>query len=278
MKILMLSNFDDDDKVEDMWIARQFQKDGHIVTMVDVFYDEPLEEIHDIILRRDTWFDDEEKIEEYHEKWQKTKKRIIDKHIPRINFDGKFDQNGKSYLIELYKKGYSVIPSANTIEGIKTLPRADQYLLKPLDSYDGIGQIIGSREKMVELYTNECIVQPFLKFKSEVQFYFIKQDFYYAVEYTPSKLDEDAERKKYNYSKEELELAKSFAKLNDELNGVQRIDFLKLENEELKLVEIEDASLFLDLDIIDINTREKFIKQYTQMVYEYAENEANIVI
>lgn len=278
MKILMLSNFDDDDKVEDMWIARAFQRDGHIVTMVDAFYDERLEEIHDIILRRETWFDDEEKVEEYHKKWQEAKKRIIDKDIPRINFNGKFDQNGKDYLIELYKKGYSVIPSANTIEGIKALPKADQYLLKPVDSYSGIGQMMGSKEKMLELYTNECIVQPFLKFKSEVQFYFVKQDFYYAVEYTPSKLDEDAKRKKYNYSKEELELAKSFAKLNDELNGVQRIDFLKLENGELKLVEIEDASLFLDLDIIDIDTREKFIKQYTQMVYEYAKNEANIVI
>lgn len=55
MNILMISNLDHDEKLEDIWLARAFQKDGHQVAIVDKNYDERLEEIFDIFLRRNTW-------------------------------------------------------------------------------------------------------------------------------------------------------------------------------------------------------------------------------
>lgn len=55
MNILMISNLDNDEKLEDIWLARAFQKDGHKVAIVDKNYDEKLEDIFDIFLRRNTW-------------------------------------------------------------------------------------------------------------------------------------------------------------------------------------------------------------------------------
>ena len=42
MNILMISNLDNDEKLEDIWLARAFQKDGHQVAIVDKNYDEIL--------------------------------------------------------------------------------------------------------------------------------------------------------------------------------------------------------------------------------------------
>lgn len=52
MNILMISNIDDDEKLEDIWLARAFQKDGHNVAIVDNNYDERLEEIFDIFFKK----------------------------------------------------------------------------------------------------------------------------------------------------------------------------------------------------------------------------------
>ena len=48
MNILMITNIDSDEKLEDIWLARAFQEDGHSVAIVDKNYDEKLESIFDI--------------------------------------------------------------------------------------------------------------------------------------------------------------------------------------------------------------------------------------
>ena len=53
---------------------------------------------------------------------------------------------------------------------------------------------------------------------------------------------------KYNYNEKEKQIAQKFANLNKQLIGIQRVDFIKLYNNELKLLEIEDAAPYLDLD------------------------------
>lgn len=67
-------------------------------------------------------------------------------------------------------------------------------------------------------------------------------------------------------------MANSFVSLNGEYYGIQRIDFIKLEDDTLLLTEIEDISPYLDLDQVDKETRKKFIIDYKSMVYEYVEN------
>ena len=82
MNILMISNIDDDEKLEDIWLARAFQEDGHQVAIVDRNYDERLEKIFDVFLQRNTWSSNATL-----EKVQETKdfsKRIISKNLKRI--------------------------------------------------------------------------------------------------------------------------------------------------------------------------------------------------
>ena len=46
---------DDDEKLEDIWLARAFKEDGHSVVIVDKSYDERLENIFDVFIKRNTW-------------------------------------------------------------------------------------------------------------------------------------------------------------------------------------------------------------------------------
>ena len=60
-----------------------------------------------------------------------------------------------------------------------------------------------------------------------------------------------------------------FSKLNDNYYGIQRIDFIKLNDGTLLLTEIEDIAPYLDLDCVDEITKSKFILDYKDMVYDY---------
>lgn len=186
MNILMISNIDSDEKLEDIWLARAFQEDGHNVAIVDKNYDERLEGIFDIFLKRNIW-SSSATIETVSEKYN-FRERIIKKDLPRINFDGKYDGSDKRYLVKLFKKGYKVIPTIDNLDDLKLLDNQNKYMMKLKDSYDGIGQLVVKKEELKSKFNNSYIIQPFMKFKSEVQFYYIKNKFEYALEFVPSKV------------------------------------------------------------------------------------------
>ncbi len=273
MNILMISNIDNDEKLEDIWLARTFQNDGHKVAIVDKNYDERLEDIFDVFLLRNSWASSAN-IDNIKEKG-KFLKRIIKKNLPRINFDGKFDGEGKEYLVDLYKNGYQVIPTIDNIEDMYLLKSYDKYMLKLKYSYDGIGQSIVTQNELKKKFNDSYIIQPFIEFVSEVQFYYIKEKLEYALEFKPSKVPIYPDAEEYKYTTKELEMANTFVKLNDSYYGIQRVDFIKLKDGTLLLTEIEDASPYLDLDCLDEELRNKFINDYKEMVYEYMENLKN---
>ncbi len=268
MNILMISNFDDDEKFEDIVISRAFQADGHKVVFVDNDYDERLDDFFDLFIQRNSWIS-ETKLESVDRKNYKFRNRIVRKDLPRINLDGKFDGKDKEYLVDLYKKGYPVIPSIDSLKDLSLLKNTDKYMLKLKDSYSGIGQSVLNIEEIKEKFNDLYIIQPYMKFISEVQFYFVKDKFEYALEFIPCKLPVCPLPKVYNYTDEELKLAKKMAGLNGEYYGIQRIDFIKLEDGTLLLTEIEDTAPYLDLLNLDKDVREKFIYDYKEMVYEY---------
>lgn len=270
MNILMITNIDNDEKLEDIWLARAFQEDGHNVAIVDKNYDEKLESIFDIFLKRNTW-NSNATIENVSEKYSFTE-RIIKKDLPRINFDGKYDGSDKSYLVKLFKNGYETIPTIDNLDDLKLLKNTSKYMMKRKESYDGIGQLVLEKEELKSKFNNSYIIQPFMKFKSEVQFYYIKDKLEYVLEFIPSKVPVYPKAIKYEYNSDELELANKFACLNAEYYGIQRIDFIKLEDDTLLLTEIEDISPYLDLNQVDKKTKEKFIIDYKNMVYEYMQN------
>lgn len=267
MKILMISNIDSDDKLEDLWLARAFQKEGHKVAIVDKNYDENLESLFDIFLLRNTW--DTNATEETIKKKSGYRKRVINKNLPRINFDGKYDGTDKEYLVKLFKSGYPVIPTIDKLKDLELLKEYNKFMLKLKDSYDGIGQMIVYRQELEKKFTDSYIIQPYMKFKSEVQFYYIKDKFEYALEFIPSKVPIYPKAKEYLPSKIELELSNKFSSLNGEYYGIQRIDFIKLFDGTLLLTEIEDISPYLDLDCVNQVVKDEFIIDYKNMVYEY---------
>lgn len=272
MNILLLTNENNEEKQEDLWIAEAFKQDGNSVDIKWIDYDEKLDENYDVILKRNIWFSQDiplEELQEYEEKSNCFSQRLKQKNKKLVNFNGKFDEQGKDYLVELFHKYDEVVPSIDKLEEIDLLPKVEKYLWKPKIGYDGIGQRKIEREDLRKIQLQDAILQPFLELESEVQFYFINRTLQYALEFKPSKIPVYPKAIWYQYSKQEAKIAQKFADLNEELIGIQRIDFLKLKNGELKLIEIEDASPYLDLDCLNKKDRNLFIKHYKEMVYQY---------
>ena len=251
MKILLLTNLKNEESEEDIWIVDTLREDGNIVDISWIDYDERLDDEYDIFIKRNIWLSDEhdyEEILEYEELANKLNNRLRNKHKKLINFNGNFDERGKDYLVELFNRGYEVIPSINKKEDINKIPETETYLLKPKIGYDGMEQKVITKREIEEVDFNKYILQPLISFQSEVQFYFLNDELQYALEFKPSKVPVYPDAIKYNYNEKEKQIAQKFANLNKQLVGIQRIDFIKLYNNELKLLEIEDAAPYLDLD------------------------------
>lgn len=271
MKILIITNLLNECSIEDIWIAKSFEKDGHIVKLVNKYYDKKLEEEFDIFLKRYSWIED---IDEFtvgaNESDYET--RILEKNLPRINFDGRFDNQGKNYLTQLYRQGYSVVPTISNIADFDRLGDYQIYLIKPINGYASYGIIESSKSEVHSVWNNNYVIQPKINFDSEVQFYFVGNKYQFSQIFIPKKLLSHENAVFYNPSNEEIELATLFAKLNgNSFNGVQRIDFLKVGNK-LLLSELEDDSPYMAIEALSNNERENFINCFKEMTYSYYEN------
>ena len=271
MKILLITEPKNEEFIEDKWFAEGFEADGHEVVIVNKNYPEELEHKCDIFLKRNCWSTEESDFVLGQDS-DLFKQRLVNKDLPRINCDGKFDGSGKIYLCELYDKGYAVIPSIKSPEEFYKLRESKFYLLKPHNGLDGFGIRKVTKLQAKKEWNKHYIIQPKLDFVSEVQFYFVGNKFEYAFEFAPSKVPIYPDAISYRYTKSELALAQQFANLSPNYNGVQRIDFLKLPNGELKLIEIEDSSPYLELDCLSRKKRKQVIDDYKNMVYTYKRN------
>lgn len=272
MKILLLTNLKNEEAKEDKWIADILKKDENIVDISWIDYDECLDNEYDIFIKRNIWLSDDHnygEILKYEESANRLNNRLIAKNRKLINFNGNFDKQGKEYLVDLFNKGYEVIPSINKKEDINKIPKTEKYLLKPKIGYDGIEQHVITKKEIEKVDFNKYIIQPLMKFQSEVQFYFLNNELQYVLEFKPSKVPIYPDAIKYNYNKKEKLIAQKFADLNKQLVGIQRIDFIKLYNGDIKLLEIEDAAPYLDLDQLELAERKKFLNNYKNMVYDY---------
>ncbi|MCL2355212.1 MAG: hypothetical protein FWC68_05040 [Oscillospiraceae bacterium] len=270
LKILIVTNLTNETD-EDIILGREFINDGHNVTFSYLDFDEKLENIYDVIIRRNTWWKDGTKMFEYYKNDIEFSKRVLSRNLCTINFNGKFDATNKDYLVDFFKKGYSVIPTVNNVDDIDLLGQHEKYLIKPIKGYDGLYQKKVSYDEIKENYQSGDIVQPVIKFKSEVQFYFLKNKFFYALEFAPSKIPVMPTPMFYEYTEEDLETAKMFADLNDDFIGIQRIDFVKDMTDKLLLLEIEDHSPVFDFKHLPKELYQQFIKEYKEMVYNHVD-------
>lgn len=268
MKILIITNLQNECSEEDVWIAQSFLKDGHEVKLVNKYYNPELEKQFDIFIKRYSWIED---ISQFSVGQAESdyETRIVKKDLPRINFDGKFDNSGKHYLSKLYKKGYHVIPTISNPKDLAILPNAERYLVKPVNGYDGFGIIECSREELKYKWNEDYVIQPKVNFDSELQFYFIGNKFEFAQIFKPRKINSHENAYMYTPTKKEIEIAKSFAMLNGKnFNGVQRIDFLKA-GDKILLSELEDDSPYMAIEALKGSQREAFINDFKSMTYAY---------
>jgi len=268
-KILILSNPNNEEFIEDLYIATSFREDGHLVSVLWIDYDEKLDSKYDVIIRRNTWVEDEKDTYNYKIKNEVLKERLIRKDIKTVNLEG-LDGKGKQYLCDLFNNGKKVIPTIDNLKELDKLPCAEEYILKDNDSFgSGLGQRIVKVEKLKTEFKVGDLIQPKLKFKSEVQCYFIGNKLMYVYEYTPSKYPDYPTPKLIMLNQKEKELACEFARISNLKVGFQRIDFLKLENDELILLEIEDNSPHMNIEELTSVFRNSVLAEYKKNIYQY---------
>ena len=267
--ILILSNPNDIYAKEDEILADSFRKDGNNVVIKWLDYDEGLDNTFDVVLKRDTWAVKEQDIPQYEKYNNRLKERLKNKPIKKVNFY-EVGCNGKKYLIDYYTKGLPVIPSFDNLKQAKDLKNIEEYILKPLNSFgSAFGQKSVNKEDLEKEFKAGLMIQPKIKFKSEVQCYFVEDELLYTFEFNPSKYPDYPEPTIIELTKEEKELVYKFVNETNIKVGFQRIDFLRLEDDRLLLLEIEANATFMDLVFLEEDLRKQVIEKYKQSVYKY---------
>lgn len=166
---------------------------------------------------------------------------------------------GKGYLLELFRKGYPVIPSVDSIENLPNLGNPDRYIIKPKNGLGSAGIEVLAKDDLLERKPNGYIIQPLLQFASEVSFYFIDNAFQYALAFEPNRGKARLTPKEFVPSQEELKFAQTFINWNSLQFGIQRIDALKFSDGSLLLLEIEDSAQLLSLLYISEAGKARFL-------------------
>ncbi len=273
--ILILSNLKGGALIDDTLVKNSFERDGHKVDLREVGYDESLDNEYDVIIRRNTWVSTEEETQRLYEKNNNLINRLKCKNIKTVNMIG-LDGMGKGYLCELFDKDEKVIPTINTINKLELIPKAEKYVVKNIKSFgNGLHQKFVKREELQDSYVEGDIIQPFMKFISEVQCYYVTDKLMYAFEYTPSKFPNYPEPKLVELSDAEKAISDKFAQYSNLKHRFQRIDFLRLVDNSLILMEIEDHAAFMNLQRLTDGIIEQVLTQYKRNIYALLESELN---
>lgn len=196
---------------------------------------------------------------------------------------GKADMAGKQYLLDLTEQAYPVIPTIDHPADLHRLPRVAEYAVKPKAGADSHGLKFVSRDQLTDHLGDQptdqlgnqtgdqtgdgergLLIQPKIDFRYEVSFYFVDQEFQYALHAPdPSHRWELTE---YAPTATDLEFAKKFIDWNALDHGIQRVDTCRTQDGDLLLVELEDLNPYLSLDRTSDATRRRFVKAMTNSI------------
>lgn len=268
-KILILSNMTGGGFKDDSLLKVSFEEDGHIAHLKKVNFNEKYDTEYDVIIRRNTWVSTENDTYQLYEDNISLINRLKRKCVKTVNLVG-LDGEGKGYLCDLYKNNASVIPTICTINELDMLPVSSKYVIKTIKSFgNGLFQKIVDAEDLSTSYSEGDIIQPYMQFKSEVQCYYVGQKLMYSFEYTPSKFPHYPEPVMINLTSKEKELADKFSKYSNLSYGFQRIDFIRLLDDSLLLMEIEDHAAFMNLQRLPVHCFNDVMREYKNNIYEY---------
>ncbi len=272
MNIGIITSFREVCTREDYVIAKSFAKDGHHVDLLDFPVNFPVEKYYDLIIFKNAWYLSADKAQQFFKDVQALMKRIEKTKCKTVcSNDGKlkFNTIGKKYLVDLYNQGFKVVPTIDNMKDIDRLPKADKYIKKPFVSYEGFGmQEIPSKDLKNLTLKNE-VLQPKIDFISEVQLYFINNKYQYAVEYAPHKWPDYPTPHVFKPAQKYINEAKKLMDLNAASCSISRVDFLRVNENEMLLLEFHDTCPNMNLLLIDRDVSEKFLTNFKKAVYEY---------
>ncbi|MGW2471305.1 hypothetical protein [Streptomyces bauhiniae] len=200
----------------------------------------------------------------YHAEYEAFRARALETGTLVYNpLTGKADMAGKGYLLDLTVAGLPVIPTVDRAEDLHRLPAADRYVVKPTYGADSLGlrTVPASRVAEAPVADGSVLVQPHIDFVHEMSFYFVDDDFQYAL-YAPDPRDR-WELKPYRATAADLEFARGFIDWNALGHGIQRVDACRTLDGELLLVELEDLNPYLSLDVLPEEEQEAFVGTFT---------------
>ncbi|WP_405453183.1 hypothetical protein OG350_34140 [Streptomyces achromogenes] len=186
---------------------------------------------------------------------------------------GKADMAGKQYLLDLTAAGYPVIPTVDRAADLPVLPAAERYVVKPTAGADSLGLRIVPAGELNALATGEVLIQPCVDFAYEVSFYFVDDDFQYAL-YAPDPARR-WELEPYPATAADLEFARRFIDWNALGCGIQRVDACRTADGGLLLVELEDLNPYLSLDVLPERDRDRFVAAFTASLSRFARAEVS---
>ncbi|MFG2431025.1 hypothetical protein [Streptomyces sp. NPDC048590] len=173
------------------------------------------------------------------------------------SLDGRGDMAGKQYLVDLSRAGFPVIPTVDRAADLVLLPRSAGYVVKPKLGADSVGLRFTEEPELPDGADGTLLVQPRIDFRYEVSFYFVGQDFRYAL-YAPHP-DRRWVLEPYAASDEDLAFAHRFVEWNTLSHGIQRVDACRTPEGDLLLVELEDLNPYLSLDRVPEDVRDGFV-------------------
>ncbi|MET9504394.1 hypothetical protein ABZY42_22195 [Streptomyces sp. NPDC006622] len=180
---------------------------------------------------------------------------------------GRADMAGKQYLLDLSAAGFPVIPTVDRPEDLHRLPESDRYVVKPKLGADSIGLRIVTADALPALADGVSLIQPCVDFAHEISFYFVDDDFQYAL-YAP-RPDRRWQLEPYDATARDLRFARRFVDWNGLAHGIQRVDACRAPDGELLLVELEDLNPYLSLDLVDDRTRDAFVAAMTRSLHGF---------
>lgn len=176
------------------------------------------------------------------------------------SFDGKADRRGKDYLLELTRDGHPVIPTVENLSEIHQLGTPEKYIIKLKDGADSIGMQVLTKKELLQTTLHDQLVQPLIPFVYEVSFYYLDNQFQYAL-YAPDKTKR-WDLVPYEPTADDLAFAERFIYWNNMARGIVRVDACRLPDGRLLLVELEDLNPFLSLDALSLVARETFVSNF----------------
>ncbi|HVK96288.1 MAG TPA: hypothetical protein VM368_00655 [Flavisolibacter sp.] len=93
---------------------------------------------------------------------------------------------GKNYLLQLTNQGVPVMPTTERIKDLEKLGHTAKYIIKLKECSDSIGMRMIEKEELLQIETSNLLIQPFIDFEYEVSFYYLNNQFQYAL-YAPQK-------------------------------------------------------------------------------------------